>query len=504
MTRDEFIRHAGSFNVVPLTRTLLADMHTPVSAFLSLRQNSRAAFLFESVEPNERVGRYSFIGTDPMILIRAKGSSCDVTDTSGHHEEQGTIFDLLARYSSRYRQAPLEGFSGLTGGFVGYLGYDTVRHLERLPVINPASDRESESIFGLFEDVIRFDHFEQSLTIVHNVFTNGTSDAGILYDQGMSRLDTIELRLRRPALAAPRLTLLGSAREVTGSKEYCAAVRRAKEYIVEGDIFQVVLSRRVEMSYTGDLFPAYRALRVINPSPYLFFLEFGNTALVGSSPEVLVRVHNREAQVLPIAGTRPRGKNEDEDKELERELLGDEKELAEHIMLVDLGRNDVGRIAEYGSVHVPVLKRIERYSHVMHIVSEVHGRLREDLTALDALKACFPAGTVSGAPKVRAMEIINELEKTPRGAYAGAVGYIGFNGEIDTCIAIRTIVAHDGLLSVQAGAGIVAGSVPEREYEETVNKSRAMLDALHRASEGLQMNSGNGTGVGNHAKLGAL
>ncbi len=484
MNRDEFIRLAAEFNVVPLTRTLLADMQTPVSAYLSLRQTSRSSFLFESVEPNERVGRFSFIGTDPVLFLRGQGATCEVTDASGPRDVAGNIFDVLASYASQYRQASIDGFEGLIGGFVGYLGYDTVRHLERLPGIRPARGRERESIFGLFNDIVRFDHFGQSLTIIHNVFVDPGRDAGQQYAEGLNSLDTMELRLRRPAVATSRLSLLSTIREMTPKEEFCEAVARAKSHIVEGDIFQAVLSRRMEAQFTGDLFPVYRALRVINPSPYLFFLEFGNTVLIGSSPEVLVRVHQREAEVLPIAGTRRRGKSEEEDRFLERELLHDEKELAEHIMLVDLGRNDVGRIAEFGTVTVPVLKRVERYSHVMHIVSEVRGRLRPGVTALDALRACFPAGTVTGAPKVRAMEIISALEKYPRGAYAGAVGYLGLNDELDTCIAIRTIVAHDDLLSIQVGAGIVADSVPEREYEETVNKSQAMLAALTRAAEG--------------------
>jgi anthranilate synthase component 1 len=274
--------------------------------------------------------------------------------------------------------------------------------------------------------------------------------------------------------------------ESTDEKGYCAAVTKAKEYITEGDIFQVVLSRRVSFPFSGDLFAVYRALRMINPSPYLFYVDFGETQLAGSSPEVLVRVAGGTVEVLPIAGTRPRGETEEEDEKMEAELLGDEKELAEHVMLVDLGRNDVGRICRFGSVHVPVFKRVERYSHVMHIVSEVRGTLKEGSGPLEALKACFPAGTVSGAPKVRAMQIINELEPVSRGVYAGAVGYIAFNGSLDTCIAIRTIVGHRGTLSIQAGAGIVSDSIPENEYRETLNKSRALLEAVSGAAGGLK------------------
>jgi anthranilate synthase component 1 len=345
-------------------------------------------------------------------------------------------------------------------------------------------------MFGLFDAVVRFDHRLQTMTIVHNVVVEKDRPLREQYEAGRQRLDALELRLRRPALIPGRFTLEGEPEESMTRERYCEAVRCAKEHIVEGDIFQVVLSRRLRMRYSGDLFAVYRALRVINPSPYLFYLDFGDTKLVGSSPELLLKVEDGQARVLPIAGTRKRGASEAEDLALEAELVSDEKELAEHIMLVDLGRNDVGRIAEFGSVQVPVLKRVERYSHVMHLVSEVTGRLRAGQTALDALRACFPAGTVSGAPKVRAMEIISELEQSARGAYAGAVGYLGFNGSLDTCIAIRTLIANDGMLSVQAGAGIVADSVPENEYEETVNKTRALREALSAAAGGLQAVSG--------------
>jgi anthranilate synthase component 1 len=273
---------------------------------------------------------------------------------------------------------------------------------------------------------------------------------------------------------------------------YCEAVRRAKEYIVEGDIFQVVLSRKTALQFSGDPFPVYRALRVINPSPYLFYVDLGTTKLIGSSPEVLVRVQRGEVEVLPIAGTRPRGRTDEEDHALENELLQNEKELAEHVMLVDLGRNDVGRISRYGTVGVPVFKRVERYSHVMHLVSEVRGTLKEGKTSLDALKACFPAGTVSGAPKVRAMEIIDELEPARRGIYAGAVGYLGFDGTLDTCIAIRTIIAHRDTLTIRAGAGVVADSVPEREYQETADKAQVLFDAITLASNGLSSFHTNG------------
>jgi anthranilate synthase component I len=319
------------------------------------------------------------------------------------------------------------------------------------------------------------------------VILDGTRSTEEAYSDGRKALDAMELKFLRSYPSFQSFSCdTASPHESIDRGGYCAAVVKAKRHITEGDIFQVVLSRRVSFPYSGDMFAAYRALRMINPSPYLFHIDFGETQLAGSSPEVLVRVLGRNVEVLPIAGTRPRGVTEAEDEQMEEDLLRDEKELAEHVMLVDLGRNDVGRISRYGSVHVPVFKRVERYSHVMHIVSEVRGTLRDGSGALEALKSCFPAGTVSGAPKVRAMEIINELEPVSRGVYAGAVGYLGFNGSLDTCIAIRTIVGHRGTLSIQAGAGIVADSVPETEYSESVNKSRALLEAVRAANDGLK------------------
>jgi anthranilate synthase component 1 len=485
MTFERFSALCEGTTVVPMARRLLADMHTPVSAYLALRQGARGSFLFESVEPNEKIGRHSFIGADPVMLVRSGVSGCTVQDAQGRREVQGDIFEVVRSLSEGFRQAPEEGVHGFTGGFVGYLGYDAVRHLERIR-IGPSGGEEDEAVFGLFDAVVRFDHMLQTMTVVHNVMVDPARPLREQYEAGKQRLDALELRLRRPALVPGRFSVEGGTLESMTPQQYCDAVACAKEHIVEGDIFQVVLSRRVRMRYGGDLFAVYRALRVINPSPYLFYLDFGDTTLVGSSPELLLKVEDGEARVLPIAGTRRRGANRAEDLALEAELLRDEKELAEHIMLVDLGRNDIGRIAEFGSVEVPVLKRVERYSHVMHLVSEVSGRLRPGLTAIDALRACFPAGTVSGAPKVRAMEIITALEPERRGAYAGAVGYLGFDGSLDTCIAIRTLVAHDGVLKIQAGAGIVADSVPEREYEETVSKSGALREAVAAAAGGLQ------------------
>jgi anthranilate synthase component 1 len=486
---EKFKELAADHNVVPLEFTTMADLHTPVSAYLAVRESGVSSFLLETVEPNEKIGRHSFIGIRPLMTIRAKGQQVTISNGMHSSEHQGNIFSILDEMSHRYRQADPETPNGFLGGFVGYIGYDNVRHLEKLPLNGSDASAEDDAILGLFTSIIRFDHRSHLMTIIQNVIVDSEKPVQQQYEEGKKSLEALELRLRNSSVASQSFRCdLNSMRETPDRDTYCDGVRQAKQYIFDGDIFQVVLSRRVQMPFTGDLFSVYRALRIINPSPYLFFLDFGETSLIGSSPEVLVKVQDRTVEVFPIAGTRRRGTTEAEDSSLEQELLADEKELAEHVMLVDLGRNDVGRISEYGSVSVPVFKRIERYSHVMHIVSEVHGLLKPDATAIDALRACFPAGTVSGAPKVRAMEIIHELEPGNRGVYAGAVGYVGFNGSLDTCIAIRTIVAHRNTLTIQAGAGIVADSIPEKEYEESVNKSRALLDAIKLAGSGLSPN----------------
>ena len=483
----EFESLARDHNVIPLVRTTLADLHTPVSAYLGLRTQGELSFLFESVEPDEKIGRYSFVGIDPAMTIRAREGMVEIKEGGSRVKREDQIFNVLRECTARFRQPAIAGAEGFLGGFVGYLGYPAVAHLERLPLRTPEPEQEDEAVFGMFGSILRFDHRRQTVTIVHNVILNGREGLREAYDRGLKSVEAIELKLRRSVVVPQNFSCVMPAEDGHPDRDtYCASVELIKRHIVDGDIFQAVLSRRLRFNFDGDMFPVYRALRMINPSPYLFYLDFDDTQLAGSSPEVLVRVIGGIVEVLPIAGTRPRGADRTEDERMEQELLADRKELAEHVMLVDLGRNDVGRISNYGSVSVPVFKKVERYSHVMHIVSEVHGTLRDGLTSLDALKACFPAGTVSGAPKVRAMEIINDCEPVSRGAYAGAVGYIGFNGSLDTCIAIRTVIAHRGRLSIQTGAGIVADSVPALEYEETVNKARALMLALKSAANGLR------------------
>jgi anthranilate synthase component I len=484
ITFDTFTQLAGSFSVVPLTRTLVADTLTPVLAYLTLREDGVPSFILESVEPNEKIGRFSFIGTRPRLVIEARNGTVIIRDHQGSREVDGPLFPVIRSVLAPYSVAPVQEPHGLLGGLVGYVGYNCVRHIERIP-ITPAAGDEPDALLGLFGSVVQFDHHRQVMTLMHNVFITADAPLEEQYEAGKAALAALELRLRRVAAPATPFQCIMDGTGEPDRTGFEHAVIRAKEHITEGDIFQVVLSRRLRSSFSGDLFAVYRSLRIINPSPYLFYLDFGVTKLAGSSPEVLVRTRGGIVEVLPIAGTRPRGTDEATDRQREAELLADPKELAEHVMLVDLGRNDVGRVSTYGSVEVPVFKRVDRYSHVMHIVSEVRGRLRPDIDAVGVFEACFPAGTVSGAPKVRAMEIIANLEPFPRGAYAGAVGYFGMDGTMDTCIAIRTVFAHGQTLKLQAGAGIVADSVPASEYDETVNKARVLMEAIRLASRGL-------------------
>jgi len=494
ISEKEFKELAQSYSVVPLVETMLADLHTPVSMYLSLRSNLSPSFLLESVEPDEKIGRYSFVGTDPLLLIRAKGDVIEIESGSKKEQRHGKVIDVLEEYSRQYRNVAIQEQQGFAGGFLGYYGYDRVQEIEKVPLHPPAKEDPPDAMFGLFHIVVKFDHLHQLMTVTYNCILDKQQPLSEQYHEGKRKLESIFIQLGKSPSTENTFHCDSSSVELGSDRDaFCSSVRRAKEYIHEGDIFQVVLSRRVQLPFSGDPFPVYRALRIINPSPYLFYLDFKSVKLIGSSPEVLVRVQNDIVSVMPIAGTRKRGKTEQEDKLLENELLRDEKEAAEHVMLVDLGRNDVGRVSEYGSVHVPVFKSVKRFSHVMHLISEVQGKLKANANSVDALRACFPAGTVSGAPKVRAMEIINELEPVRRGIYAGAVGYLGFDGALDTCIAIRTIVATNGTLTIQAGAGIVADSVPELEYKETVNKAQALLDALTAASDGLiKIHSSNG------------
>jgi anthranilate synthase component 1 len=470
-------------------REVLADAQTPVAAFLRLDPRPNG-FLLESVEGGERWARYSFIGGDAFGVVRAHAGAVSLEGEAPVAPEEGEApLAYVGRLLAACRAPVLPGLPPLHGGAVGFLGYDCVRELERLPDAPPDDLGLPDLALLLTRTFVVFDHLLQKAFVITNVMRSPGASPDRLYDDALDRCDEVVEAFSAP-LGAPASELDFSppdARSPVGDDEYARWVETAREHIYAGDAFQVVPSRRFEAPLPGSSFNAYRALRALNPSPYMYFLRFGETAshpefeIAGSSPEPLVRVTGDRVETRPIAGTRGRGETRAEDEELERDLLADEKERAEHVMLVDLARNDVGRVARYGSVTVEELMVVERYSHVMHIVSSVTGVLRPDRTPFDALLACFPAGTVSGAPKVRAMEIIDSLEKTKRGPYAGVVGYFDFSGNLDTCITIRTIVATGGRAYVQAGAGIVADSVPAAEAEETRRKAEALLRAAAAA-----------------------
>jgi len=482
-----FLGLTGNGNLIPVYREILADMETPVSAYLKL--SASPSFLFESVEGGEKWGRYSFLGISVRKVIRARGNSIEVVQDGGTVKESvyADPLDALKEELSLYRPVMVEGLPGFYGGLVGYIGYEMVKHFERVPDRDKPSLGLSDMYFMMPDIVLVFDNLKQSLKIVCPVHVEGSPEAA--YREAGKKIDAAIEQLKAVPAASGALVSPSSREDFVSSfgpaEVFEDAVRKAKEYVRAGDVVQVVVSQRFERECDADPFNIYRALRVVNPSPYMYFIDTGEARIVGSSPEILVRLEGRRIVLRPIAGTRKRGLSEDEDRALEKELREDPKEVAEHIMLVDLGRNDVGRVAETGSVKVTELMSVERYSHVMHLVSNVEGTLREGLDAFDVFRSCFPAGTVTGAPKVRAMEIIDELEPVKRGPYAGAVGYFGYSGNTDTCITIRTIVVKDGKLYVQAGAGIVADSVPENEYRETVNKALGMMKAVDMAEEGL-------------------
>ena len=489
--RDEFYKRAQQGNLIPVWKEILADQETPVSAYervrTFLREKDQAShtWMLESVEGGELVGRYSFIGGNPRAIFRATGEGTEVTEgeTTTHIANTDPL-EVLKAFMSRYQPVKDPALPRFTGGAVGFLGYDMISVFEpRVPVIQADVIGNPDMVMMITNAIIIFDHVTHTMKVVANAYVDGDPDCA--YDDALAEIDELCAALQQPV----NRVLIDAHLEVEPIKpesnmtvpEYRAMVEKAKEYIRAGDIIQVVLSQRFEAENDADSLDVYRALRTINPSPYMFCLDLAESALVGSSPEVHVRCEDRRVELRPIAGTRPRGKTALEDQSLEKDLLADPKELAEHVMLVDLGRNDVGRVCEFNSVRVPEQMVIERYSHVMHIVSDVTGTLSSGHDAYDVMKATFPAGTVSGAPKIRAMEIIAELEKTKRGPYAGAVGYFSFDGNLDCCITIRTVVLDKNKAYVQAGGGIVADSVPETEYQETCNKAGAVLKALSLA-----------------------
>jgi anthranilate synthase component I len=502
----EFLTLARRHTLIPVCRRLVADLETPVSAFLRLAADEPECFLLESVEGGEKLGRYTFMGVKPASKLVARGN--EVTTWQGQRQktEKGDIFEILKSALASHSPAHVAGLPPFTAGAIGFFAYDVVRQIERLPVRAKDDLGLPDACLAFFHEVVAFDHVKKELLLIVNADVRAEAPK-IAYAAAVRRLAALERQLAKPLPARPRPRGRAAGKlavkKCTGKAEYLRAVERTREYIAAGDIFQAVISQRFEVDPGKDPFAVYRALRIVNPSPYMYFLRLHVDSdrdanhkgakkavaakrtqpihIVGSSPELLVRVKQGQVEYRPIAGTRPRSQDEEEDERRATDLLADAKEVSEHVMLVDLGRNDVGRVSEYGSVRVRDLMIVERYSHVMHLVSSIEGRLRPELSAVDALRACFPAGTLSGAPKVRAMEIIEELEPTRRGIYGGGVCYADYSGNLDSCIAIRSMLVKNGVGYIQAGAGIVADSVPEREYEECLNKAQAVLRAVERA-----------------------
>jgi len=499
-TKEEFLELARDANLIPVSRRLLADFETPLSAYVKIRGRGES-FLFESVEGGEHIGRYSFVGSNPCAVIRQFGSHVETRQAGGKVERfrvkpegprgPGEIRDALEAVEKtlgQYRTVGLPHLPRFTGGAIGYLGYEFVHD------VNPKTSKPSVDPYGaptvylvVANELLIFDRVDQSLTVLANAYLPQFSTPEEAYADAVKRIDRMVALLAQPLQPSPtripERAAIPEARSNVSKERFLERVRRAKKYIAAGDIIQVVGSQRFSTPYRGSAVSLYRAARTVNPSPYMFLLEFEGLSLVGASPEIHVRCEDGVAAIRPIAGTRPRGSNPDQDKRLEEELKADPKERAEHVMLVDLARNDLGRVCEIGTVKVRDLMIVERYSHVMHLVSHVEGKLSPQRTSFDLMRATFPAGTLTGAPKIRAMQIIAELEGEQRGPYGGCVGYFSFNGNLDSCITIRTAVLKDGIAYVQAGGGWVADSIPESEYVETVNKAKAMLKATAMAEQ---------------------
>jgi len=483
---DRFQQLASAYRLVPVYRRLLSDALTPLTAFHRI-DTGGAACLFESVIGGEKVGRYSFLSSEPFLQVSAHGKTVTITQDGEtlQFEADDPLEELRRRLAAVQAAHPQQGdLPPFIGGAVGYAGYDAVRYTEHLPAA-PADDRQLPDLsFAFYDRMVIFDNVNKTLVVMVMARLDRHPDGMAAYDDARRRVDKLVDQLSSPVGDVPPVDIdpgadgLPAYRSNFAQAEFEQAVRKCVAYIQAGDIFQVVISQRLEVAITAPPLEIYRSLRVVNPSPFMFFLRTPEVTLVGSSPEIMCRVVDGQVTVRPLAGTRPRGRTEEEDRRLAEELLADPKERAEHVMLVDLGRNDVGRVARYQTVRLTDVMTIERYSHVMHITSNVTGKLAEGKDAFDALRACLPAGTVSGAPKVRAMEIIDQLEPHRRGPYAGAVGYLDYGGNMDTCIALRTIVIQDGKAYVQAGAGIVADSVPQLEYQETLSKARGLLKAI--------------------------
>ena len=485
-TFDEFVALAKRGTFVPVCREIMADLLTPVSAFLKIAEHSDYAFLLESVEGGEQVGRYSFLGKDPFLVARGRDGKTVLEEAGAQRERDEPFVDVLRGLMTEFQAPIVPGLPRFTGGAVGYLDYDAAEWFEPSVRLEKPQLGRDQAGFMIFDTILAFDHVKHRILAIANARVHGGEELRGLYDFARAKIDFLEGELERSLSRSVPSESTGL--EVTANQTraaFEAGVKSIQEDIAAGEVYQAVLSQRFDATTGAPPFDVYRALRHINPSPYMFFIRMGQEAIVGASPEMLVRVEGRHVETHPIAGTRRRGVDADEDTLLAEELRRSEKERAEHVMLVDLGRNDVSRVAEVGTVRVPQYMGLERYSHVMHLVSRVEGRLAADRDRLDALVAAFPAGTLTGAPKIRAMQIVGALEPTRRGLYGGAVGYLDFAGNLDFCIAIRTITMEGGRAQVQAGAGIVADSNPGAEYEETQDKARALIQALEMAEKGL-------------------
>ncbi len=493
MNFEQFKTLAKGYNLIPVYEVITADLLTPVLAYLKIREKGKQNFLLESVEGSANLARYSFIGKNPEKIIQNKGLEISERVNGTNEIIQKSIFDFIRDEIKKHKQPKIDSLPDFTGGIVGFLGYENISLIENVIKFHSESFNNPDSIFGVYNTILAFDHYKHQIILITNVSINKNTNLEEAFNNAKKILSSLRAELKKPVQYNSNFELGDEIKEYFETGEFYQQVEQGKKNIVEGDIFQIVLSKRFSSSYKGDLLNVYRALRIINPSPYMYYLEFETGSsenksaeknvftIIGTSPEDLLKVKNRKAQLLPIAGTRRRGKNPEDDKALEIDLFNDPKEQAEHTMLVDLGRNDLGRVCKYGSVKVTENMKIQKYSHVMHMVSKVEGELAEDKDSIDALKSCFPAGTVTGAPKIRAIQLIDQYERQERNVYAGAVGYFDFSDNLDMCIAIRTLFAKQNIIYWQAGAGIVADSKPELEAKEIRNKSAAMVSALKYA-----------------------
>ncbi|MDG5816271.1 anthranilate synthase component I [Chitinispirillales bacterium ANBcel5] len=484
-TFEEVKKASCGANVIPICKTILADTETPVSTWLKLFSSDKYSFLLESVSGGDTVARYSFLGGNPFATFSASGENWVYESSTKRETGNGDPVTALRKHFAEYKVTASGAIPRFSGGAVGYFAYDSIRFKENIPDKNDKKDPLYDIFFGFYRDIVAFDNRENRLLLISNiVLENNCSDIKREYENAILSIEKMEQRLINGTVDSS--IIIGKSGDIKSNvlkEEYEDAVEKCREYIRAGDIFQVVLSQRFSVEVEAKPFDLYRILRVVNPSPYMYYLNLDDTSVIGASPEMLVRVEDGKVETRPIAGTRRRGESEARDEELIKDLKSDPKEIAEHVMLVDLGRNDVGRVSNYGTLKIDDMMHIEKYSHVIHLVTNVSGELKNGCDAFDALFSCFPAGTLSGAPKIRAMEIIDELENVKRGLYGGALGYIDFNGNMDTCIVIRTILYHNGKAYIQAGAGIVADSVPQKEYQETVDKASALFSSIKRAAE---------------------